>query len=145
MYYPYLRGRQFELIALREYAHQKGDNNKIIPIIEPVKATFNSMKLAIPKLNNGNVKFALIINPQVGDCKTPELILENLSTELEDSNTWIPAFILTNNLEQISNLIEINSFEKVMLICSDIVDTSTKEFNTLISSPNIKYIVTCLY
>jgi len=67
MYYPYLRGRQFELIALREYALQRGDNNNIIPIIEPVKKTFNSMKLALPKLIEGDVKFALIINPQVGE------------------------------------------------------------------------------
>ena len=34
MYFPYLRGRQFELIALREYAQQRGDSNNIIPIIE---------------------------------------------------------------------------------------------------------------
>ena len=58
MYYPYLRGRQFELIALREYAECKGNNNNIIPIIEPVKKTFNSMRLALPKLIDNNVRFA---------------------------------------------------------------------------------------
>ncbi|RLD40570.1 MAG: hypothetical protein DRI86_15030, partial [Bacteroidetes bacterium] len=67
MYYPYLRGRQFELIALREYALQDRDNNLITPIIELVKNTFNNIKLAIPKLILGNVKFALILNPQDGE------------------------------------------------------------------------------
>lgn len=67
MYYPYLRGRQFELIALREFALNHGDNSNVTPIIEPVKIKFNNMKLAIPKLIEGNVKFALILNPLVGE------------------------------------------------------------------------------
>ena len=37
MYFPYLRGRQFELLALRELANQKLLGEHIIPIIEPVK------------------------------------------------------------------------------------------------------------
>jgi hypothetical protein len=70
MYYPYLRGRQFELIALREYAQVKGDNNNIIPIIEPVRTSFNSMKIALPILTENEVKFALIMNPTLGDFKS---------------------------------------------------------------------------
>ena len=41
MYFPYLRGKQFELIALREFATQHPNAEKIVPIIEPVKSTFN--------------------------------------------------------------------------------------------------------
>lgn len=37
MYFPYLRGKQFELLALREFANKNASNRKIIPIIEPVK------------------------------------------------------------------------------------------------------------
>ena len=37
MYFPYLRGRQFELIALRELIENDCINSSIIPIIEPVK------------------------------------------------------------------------------------------------------------
>ena len=86
MYYPYLRGRQFELIALREFALQRGDNNNIIPIIEPVKKTFNSMKLAIPKLIEGNVKFALILNPQVGEMEDNNQIVDELNDKLTDNS-----------------------------------------------------------
>ena len=82
MYFPYLRGRQFELIALREYAHQYGTINKVIPIIEPVKKTFNSMKLALPKLMEGNIKFALILNPQVGEIENGEIILSELADNI---------------------------------------------------------------
>ena len=39
MYFPYLRGRQFELIALRELLEDDLIGNKIVPIIEPIKPT----------------------------------------------------------------------------------------------------------
>ena len=29
MYFPYLRGKQFELLALREFANQNANNNTI--------------------------------------------------------------------------------------------------------------------
>ena len=142
MYYPYLRGRQFELIALREYALQHGDKNNIIPIIEPVKSTFNSMKLALPKLIEGNVKFALILNPQVGENKDKtQNIIEELKDELSDKSKWIPAYILTNNYAAIACQIEESEHTDIMLICSDITDSSDNNFNGLVSSPNIKYIV----
>jgi hypothetical protein len=66
MYYPYLRGKQFELIALREFADSY-NNYAIMPIIEPVKPTFNSMTLAINIMRDRGLRFALILNPQVGD------------------------------------------------------------------------------
>jgi hypothetical protein len=142
MYYPYLRGRQFELIALREYALQRGDKNNIIPIIEPVKKTFNSIKLAIPKLFDGNIKFALILNPQVGEIKEMSEIKNALTVELSDRSKWIPAFILTNNLSEISRHISENEYTDVMLVFSDSTNTSGEEFNRFIESPAIKYIVT---
>lgn len=141
MYYPYLRGRQFELIALREYAFQYGIKNNIIPIIEPVKGTFNSMKLALPKLKEGKVKFALILNPQVGDKKNAEEIIDALKDELFDHSIWIPAFLLTNNYPYIASQIKKNDYDNVMLICSDTVDSSDVDFENLVFSSKIKYVV----
>lgn len=37
MYFPYLRGRQYELIALRELLANNKLGNNVIPIIEPVR------------------------------------------------------------------------------------------------------------
>jgi hypothetical protein len=37
MYFPYLRGRQYELLALCELVDSQRIGNHIIPIIEPVK------------------------------------------------------------------------------------------------------------
>lgn len=65
MYFPYLRGRQYELIAIRELS-QKGKLSKfVVPIIEPVKLTSTLSNTISTCENNGN-PFAFIINPQVG-------------------------------------------------------------------------------
>ena len=40
MYYPYLRGRQYELLALRESVKKDSIISKnILPILEPVRAS----------------------------------------------------------------------------------------------------------
>lgn len=141
MYYPYLRGRQFELIALREYAQCRGSKNNIIPIIEPVKRTFNSMKLAIPRLIQGDVKFALILNPQVGEISQPWEILTSLKEELNNSSNWIPAFILPNNSPKIAEQIVEFGLQDVMLICHESIDITDTNIESLIFSQRVKYIV----
>jgi len=139
MYYPYLRGRQFELIALREYALQRGDENNIIPIIEPVKSTFNSMKMALSKLIAGDVRFALILNPQVGELINKDIIAEALKSELSDSSKWIPAFVLNNNYKEVLDFISTNNYSNVMLICTDNTDSDNPYFDELL--PKAKHIV----
>ena len=37
MYYPYLRAKQYELKALREFSIEHKGQNSIVPILEPVK------------------------------------------------------------------------------------------------------------
>src|SRR5690554_4983268 len=140
MYFPYLRGRQFELIALREFAIERGEKNNVIPVIEPVKLSFNSFKIALKKFNEANFPFSLILNPHVGEITNFENILENLSEYLETTN-WIPSFILSDNIGQVSQIIENKGFGDVLLICSDSVDASADEFLKLVESNFIKYIV----
>src|SRR5690606_27519226 len=97
MYFPYLRARQFELIALREFAFEQDNFNKIIPIVEPVKESFNSFKIAFKIFEEFDFSFALILNPQVGEISNNNKILENLEGDLEQVN-WIPAFIVNQNI-----------------------------------------------
>lgn len=53
MYFPYLRGRQFELIALRELLEGKRISEKVIPIIEPVKPSSTLLKTLETFVKNG--------------------------------------------------------------------------------------------
>lgn len=64
MYFPYLRGRQFELIALRELVEKDVLSSKIIPVIEPVKLSSTLLK-TIEMYGNNNKKLAFITNPGV--------------------------------------------------------------------------------
>lgn len=65
MYFPYLRGRQFELIALRELIERSLIGDKIIPIIEPVKMSSTLVK-TLEYYNETNRKIAYLYNPKVG-------------------------------------------------------------------------------
>ncbi len=145
MYYPYLRGRQFELIALREFAVESGTHKNIIPIIEPVKKTFNSIKLALPKLIENNMQFALIMNPNDGDFKGSKdgvnVIIKELQQILPPSDQWIPTFIVQNDYEGIAALIEEKNFKNVMVFCSENTDFNNSSFGNLISSDRIQYIL----
>lgn len=47
MYYPYLRAKQYELKALREFSVEHKEQNSIVPILEPVKQQPNALNLAI--------------------------------------------------------------------------------------------------
>lgn len=66
MYYPYLRGKQFELVLLREQSTLLRDNH-FHPIIEPVKQNLSALKRTLAGLIENNVEFTLVINPQCGE------------------------------------------------------------------------------
>lgn len=66
MYFPYLRGRQFELIALRELIENKLIGDKVVPIIEPIKPTSTLAKTLSVYTKNEHMH-ALVMNPAVGE------------------------------------------------------------------------------
>jgi hypothetical protein len=65
MYYPYLRGKQFELILVRDNAEFLTANH-FHPIIEPVKEDLTALNRAMMELNKHNTPCTLIINPKAG-------------------------------------------------------------------------------
>lgn len=66
MYYPYFRGKQFELIAIRESAELFAASN-FVPIIEPVRESLNGLKRAVDAIDEANAEAILIVNPHYGD------------------------------------------------------------------------------
>lgn len=108
MYFPYLRGRQFELIALRELIEKERISGKIIPIIEPIKPTATLLK-TLNEFARKNRRVAVISNPQVGDfeqelnvkCNEGEQVAIDLKKMLSKSNTIIKAFIMNDNVADV--------------------------------------------
>jgi hypothetical protein len=119
MYLPYLRGKQYELIALRELCDFMAANRgKISPIIEPVKDS-STFKSCIECLARQNINFSVIINPSVGDLKDhPEhtrTILSHLSSQLSNYRNWQVGVLISRefNLSEITQqLLELGFDEK---------------------------------
>lgn len=65
-YYPYFRGKQFELIAIRENAQRMADS-KFVPIIEPVKKDMAGLTRAIQAVVAVKGKVIVVMNPKLGD------------------------------------------------------------------------------
>jgi hypothetical protein len=110
MYYPILRGKQFELIALRELAPILNPLH-FSPIIEPVRNSFSPLINTIKTLNLNGITPVIIINPSMGDFdeqNCSETIAPNLLlVEGEPALRYIPC-INTKNITtvQIEALIE---------------------------------------
>jgi hypothetical protein len=66
MYYPYFRGKQYELITIRETAKLL-NQSKFIPIIEPVKETLAGLKKTLDILDEESADCIVIVNPHFGD------------------------------------------------------------------------------
>jgi hypothetical protein len=109
MYFPYLRGKQFELIALRELCALFPQKlSKISPIIEPVKAS-STLKSTLAELSNRNANFNLIINPRVGDLEGQyERIIEIITSSIpaEYNNYQLVVIIDSKTERNIATLIE---------------------------------------
>lgn len=108
MYFPYLRGRQFELIALRELLEKNLINEHIFPIIEPVKLSNTLIKtLNIYKEKNANI--AIIYNPCVGSLDNEQLSsttdnsICNTLGQLSSEPPILKAYHLSKNLPEIEN------------------------------------------
>lgn len=66
MYHPYFRGKQYELITIRELAPRMAAS-RFVPIIEPVKETLGGLKRSLDAVCAARGQAVVIINPQHGD------------------------------------------------------------------------------
>ena len=96
MYYPFIRGKQFELVMLREMAPKIAEWG-FVPIIEPVKGNFPALKRALEKLIENNCRFILIANPSVGELKEDSTSLweEIFDGPLQDYDKYSAGLSLT--------------------------------------------------
>lgn len=65
MYFPYVRGRQYELLALRELITNNLISNKIVPVVEPVKLSPTLVNM-MAEFIKANHSISIIRNPSVG-------------------------------------------------------------------------------
>lgn len=108
MYHPYFRGKQYELITIRENARLLKESG-FVPIIEPVKESTNGLKRAIDEIRIADGECILIINPSHGDHVHDDQTLYNLLVDEYSNYPRLAAGIL---------LAEDISLEKVKDLCA---------------------------
>lgn len=66
MYHPYFRGKQFELITIRDTAELLAESG-FVPIIEPVKEALSGLNRTLKAICDAGGKAVVIVNPYHGD------------------------------------------------------------------------------
>jgi len=121
MYLPYLRARQFELIALRELVEKELIGDRILPIIEPIKLSTTLIK-TIEAFINKDKKIVIIHNPKVGDFLEEikdEYKKEKFKRILENRNVIIGHIINNNSQEELEKLTQ-DGLEEILIINNNI-------------------------
>lgn len=96
MYYPYFRGKQFELIAIRESATLLADSS-FVPIVEPVRASLGGLDKTLKSLTDVGAQAVVVVNPRYGDHREScESISELLERGYQESDTIGAGILLTS-------------------------------------------------
>lgn len=147
MYYPYLRAKQFELKALREFSEEHSGSN-IVPILEPVKKQSVALERAVGDMMDNKMRFALVLNPTDGDFKHDTVSfgawLEESKLLLNGSQgiDWIPAFICTRKLlDDIPSLIKKYQLNNVMLVFKSCMDMEDPKVSNLVNDARVEFVV----
>jgi hypothetical protein len=144
MYFPYLRGKQFELIALRELSDfMSTKRDKLSPVIEPVKDS-STLKSTLKELAEKNINFNFIINPRVGNFKNSfseilEILKENLNGYANFQLSLIVDKITQQGIQELlefTNGIDINHNGYTLIHTSEIGESYIEQLN---SNLDIKY------
>jgi len=100
MYQPYIRGKQFELIGIRELTKSILLPNKAIvsPIIEPVKDS-TTLKTTIKELAINDINFTVVVNPQVGTFKDTNAIFNSISSSVGNYTNYQIGIIFHNGID----------------------------------------------
>ena len=120
MYFPYFRGKQYELLAVRENAELIAKSG-FVPIIEPVKQSLAGLKRSLGALQNANASAILVVNPYHGyHSSDSDAIGELFREELQeyDSVSAGIALMAEDGLTETEALLEQYEARQVTLVHS---------------------------
>lgn len=140
MYYPILRGKLNELLALRELAQLELKN--FIPVIEPVKKDIKALVKTIETLNSNAIEPYIIINPTIGDFSDSKIALYEELIKF-DCISYQVLYSINENTDTYENFLELGTFGLFIQkgIDQQILDFSQESKINFIqndTNPNIK-------
>jgi len=135
-YYPYFRGRMYDLLALKELCENNQLSSKIVPIIEPVRDSKELLQTVQTFINNEQ-PFSVVANPQVSvyglnDTKSfplPDLtalkffspsavLAADFSSEYLNKNSYQQSLLIVHNYEMLKvyqNTPMLETVDKVLI------------------------------
>ena len=112
MYMPFLRGKQFELLAVRELAANLTATS-INPIIEPVRERSDALVRCLDELALFQVPTTVIVNPRVGELASDDgtgTLLGVLENQQNSSNLRLGVCVrATTNLDRVLSAVTSSS------------------------------------
>lgn len=109
-YFPFLRGKQNELLALKLLASTIANRQTVVPIIEPVNSN-NTTKGSFEKYVEEGMPFLFVANPKHGDYKGrsgdlhDDLLVDSVLSEYDN-------YIPTIHVNRGTRMQEVNSFNE---------------------------------
>lgn len=136
MYFPYLRGKQFELLAIKELAEIIHESNLVHPIFEPVRDIDAGTALLrnLGVLADRRVPCTVIVNPQVGEMQGTSKsgrILNQLEPLFRANDRMRIGIHLTSEIE-VSDLIDLLSHAKMRYAADIFYGTSAISAGTML-------------
>lgn len=143
-YFPYLRGKQFELIALRDICSLTERGDIISPIIEPVRPINATLTKTIDCLREHSYNFNLILNPQEGEITPDEYenLVQYAVTIYKRYQNFQPTFLINErvNIPQILFFIREYQLENISLICTQ-QPNNEEDFAALLTATSIRFVI----
>ena len=144
MYLPFLRGKLYELKAIKEYIDEgygKEYGRHIMPIIEPVKKDIRPLLSCVEAMGQAKMPFAVVLNSRTGDFQRAAFDVSALVAKVQGM-LWSPAFEVNSNanVDAIEAAIGENGLENVMLVFFSIVELDDEKVRRLVSNGAVKYI-----
>lgn len=131
MYFPYFRGRQYELLALKELVKGGLLSKSVIPVVEPVKlmSTFDSTLKAFADAGS---KIALVFNPAVGEYAGKYGFVDIYNTRMGDLCSVEPTLLMNKNTLPVLAALEAKGVSRTNIIAfldkRDFLDTYKDQF-----------------
>jgi len=118
MYYPYVRGKQYELITVRDNAPMLAESG-FVPIIEPVKRSLAALQRALDAVRDAGASAVLIVNPHHGDHSLNAEAIEALfRNDLQNHDSVAVGIALTGDstLAEVEALLGAHEQQDVTLV-----------------------------
>ena len=145
-YFPYLRGKQFELIALRDMCVFTTNKSILSPIIEPVRKLNTTLSKTLSCLIEQGINFNFIFNPQEpkGEIQPADYIgyMTDVMAVISGYENYQPAFIINERVDisSIISCINTHQLRNISLIITQ-PPNNDNDFIRLLDTTPIRYAI----